>query len=148
MLAANFDFYKSIYIHVLYSYKVWRKLKDTFDIPSHPSHQIHVLYSHKVWRKLKDTFDIPSHLSNPSHPSVPSNKTFSSFQNSKKPYVNLKPPVAFPTPIKWKEYQLDPLGAAFAASLRGIKHFQCLKKAKKPTVNWKSNIRFLNQNKT
>ena len=33
----------------------------------------------------------------------------------------MKPPEPFPTPIKWKEYQLDPLGAAFAASLRGIK---------------------------
>ena len=41
----------------------------------------------------------------------------------------LKPPVPFPTPIKWKEYQLDPLGAASAASLWGIKHFQDVKKA-------------------
>ena len=41
----------------------------------------------------------------------------------------MKPPVSFPTPIKWKEYQLDPLGAASAASLWGIKHRGVFKKA-------------------
>ena len=34
--------------------------------------------------------------------------------------------------LRHKEYQLDPLGAAFAASLRGIKHFQDFKKASHP----------------
>ena len=50
----------------------------------------------------------------PSDP-IPSNKTFSKFQKGLSPAVNLKPPEPFPTPIKWKEYQWDPLGAAFAA---------------------------------
>ena len=35
---------------------------------------IHFLYTHKVWRKLKDTFDTPSHPI-PSHP-IPSNSAF------------------------------------------------------------------------
>ena len=67
----------------------------------------------------------------------PGDKTFSKFQKGLSPPVNLKPPEPFPTPIKWKEYQLDPLGAAFAASLRGIKHFQDFKKASHPPVNLK-----------
>ena len=45
--------------------------------------------------------------------------------------------------IKIKRNQLDPSGSAFALSLRRIKRFQVRKKAKKPLVNWKSNIRFL-----
>ena len=54
---------------------------------------------------------------------VPSgDKTFSRFQKGLSPAVNLKPPEPFPTPIKWKEYQLDSLGAAFAASIRGKKY--------------------------
>ena len=55
-------------------------------------------------------------------------KSFSSFQKDGLPGDKLKPPVPFPTPIKWKEYQLDPLGAASAASLRGIKLLRDFKK--------------------
>ena len=92
---------------------------------------IQVLNAHKVRRNLKDTFrDRPIRPIRPSVQPVPSNNTFSSFQNGKKPSVNLKPPVPLPTPIKWKEYQLDPLGASFEASLRGIKHSGDSKKAK------------------
>ena len=43
-------------------------------------------YTYKVWRKLKDTFDIPSHPT-PPHP-TPSNKTFGGSQKGKKPSVN------------------------------------------------------------
>ena len=50
----------------------------------------------------------------------PGDKTFSKFQKGLS-LVNLKPPEPFPTPIKWKEYQVDPLGGAFAPSLRWIK---------------------------
>ena len=51
-------------------------------------------------------------------------KTFSKFQKG------LSPPFKFETPRtvsytnKWKKCQVDPLGAASAASFRGIKHFQ------------------------
>ena len=42
---------------------------------SYISRYIHNLYTHKVWRNLKDTFDIPSNPSNPFHPSHPSHQT-------------------------------------------------------------------------
>merc|ERR1711954_550941 len=78
----------------------------------------------------------------------PGDKTFSSFQNGKKPSVKLKPPVPFPTPIKWKEYQLDPLGAAFAASLRGINSTQvALKKILIPENGQKSSWKKQNKSK-
>ena len=54
--------------------------------------------------------------------------------NGKKPSVNLKPPVPFPTLIKWKQYSIGPPGAAFAASLRGDK--TSFQNGKKPSVNW------------
>ena len=57
------------------------------------------------------------------------------FQKGGLPGNKLKPPVPFPTKIKWKECQLDPLGAASAASLRGIKHFQVFKMADYQVTN-------------
>ena len=44
-----------------------------------------------------------------------------SFQKGRLPALKRKVQYRFPTPFKWKEYQLDPLGAPFAASLQGIK---------------------------
>ena len=38
-------------------------------------------------------------------------KTFPTFQKGGSPAQNLKPPVPFPTPIKWKEYSNGPLGS-------------------------------------
>ena len=49
MLAATFILYTSIYIHVLYSHKVWRTLKDTFE------HQI-LKPQLKIKRKKNDKF--------------------------------------------------------------------------------------------
>ena len=44
---------------------------------SYTSRHIHRLYTHKVWRNLKDTFDIPSHPSTrPPVQPVPSNSAF------------------------------------------------------------------------
>ena len=36
--------------------------------------------------------------------------------------------------IKWKDCQMDPVGSAFAKSLRGIKHFQDFNKAWKVRI--------------
>ena len=69
---------------------------------------IPLLYTHKVWRKLKDPFGTPSHPT-PPHP-TPSNKTFSSFQKGLFTMVFFKPREPFPIPIKWKEYSIGPLG--------------------------------------
>ena len=69
------------------------------------------------------------------HSLPPGDKTFSRFQKGLSPPVNLKPPEPFPTPIKWKEYQLDPLGAAFAASLWGSVFFFPVNIEKVPVNN-------------
>ena len=44
----------------------------------------------------------PTRPIRPPVPPVPSNETFSTFQKGGLPSQNLKPPVPFPTPIKWK----------------------------------------------
>ena len=53
-----------------------------------------------------DVFGYDTHL-----PS--GDKTFSRFQKGLFTFLFLKPPEPFPTPIKWKEYSIGPLGAAF-----------------------------------
>ena len=87
----------------------------------HISRSIYVTYTHKVW--IPSPSICPMNPLNPIRTVLPSNKTFSFFFWRVSGWF-LKPLAPFPTPIKWKEYQLDPLGAASAISLRGIKQFQ------------------------
>ena len=50
-------------------------------------------------------------------------KHFKVFRKGLSPSANLKPPRTISYTNKVKEYQLDPLGAAFARSLRWIKTY-------------------------
>ena len=76
---------------------------------------------------------------------VPSgDKTFSRFQKGRWRIGILKVPKPFPRTIKWEDCQMDPIGFCFAESLRGINHFQDLKKADYRLLNEKSKTRFSN----
>ena len=75
-------------------------------------------------------FDFFSNFSRIQWLRSPGDKTFSRFLKGELPPLKRKVQYTFPTPIKWKEYQLEPLGAAFAASFGRIKYVGISKKYK------------------